>query len=295
MGYTDNNRLGAEDDYGWIGVQYNSHVYNWNYMPMGNLTNTNNEVAVLMHHVGLAHKIDYGYQGTSASGVIDTNNALRNHFKYNTYGTVNQSQYANDIFAWYQKIKTDLRQGYPVVYAGYGAGGHIFMIDGFDVDGNEFQINWGWGGYANGMYCLSNLIPSNYNFYNSQGAILGAKPNNLTDVYENDNTWETSSYMSKGGLDGRKNGHSINPANDVDWINFWNPTAQTITIQVLNSSGDTRMWLYDKYGEQVAYDDDGGSGALSKITISLSSGTYYIKIDEYGNNNIISSYDIEIR
>lgn len=55
------------------------------------------------------------------------------------------------------------------------------------------------------------------------------------------------------------------------------------------------MWLYDKYGEQVAYDDDGGSGALSKITISLSSGTYYIKIDEYGNNNIISSYDIEIR
>ena len=73
--------------------------------------------------------------------------------------------------------------------------------------------------------------------------------------------------------------------------------SKTIMIKdfTINSSGDTRMWLYNKYGNQIAYNDDGGTNYLSKITQTLDSGTYYIKIDEYGNNNIISSYDIRIQ
>jgi hypothetical protein len=284
-----------QDDYGLINVQNNNHNYNWNAMPMNNLTSSNNEVPILMHHAGITERMDYGFQG-SGTGVIDVNNALMNNFGYRTYGIEGKSSYSSDIYHWYQKIKTDLRQGFPVMYAGFSlGGGHIFMIDGFDVDGNEFHINWGWGGNFNGDFRLSSLEPGTQNFNTNQVAILGIKPNNLHDNYESDDNWQTSSLMSVGGHDGRKNHHSINPVNDQDWINFWNPTNQNITIETLNSSGDTRMWLYDRYGNQIAYNDDGGVGSLSKITKTLNSGTYYIKIDEYGNNNIISSYDIEIK
>ena len=295
ISYSDNNRYGMQNAYGLINVQNNNHNYNWNAMPMNNLTSLNNEVATLMHHAGIAEEMDYGFQG-SGTGVADVNNALINNFSYRTYGVESKSSYSS-IYHWYQKIKTDLRQGFPVMYAGWGTGGaHIFMIDGFDVDGNEFQINWGWGGSFNGNFQLSSLEPSKYNFNSTQVAILGIKPNNLHDNYEPDDGWQTSSLMSVGGHDGRKNNHSINPINDQDWITFWNPVNnQNVTIETLNSAGDTRMWLYDKNGNQIAYNDDGGVGTLSKITKTLNSGTYYIKIDEYGNNNIISSYDIEIK
>jgi hypothetical protein len=59
------------------------------------------------------------------------------------------------------------------------------------------------------------------------------------------------------------------------------------------------MWLYDSNLTQIEYDDDGGSGAFSSIerTVcwgsALDAGTYYVKIDEY-NNNEIPSYNLQL-
>ena len=57
------------------------------------------------------------------------------------------------------------------------------------------------------------------------------------------------------------------------------------------------MWLYgpNSSSTQIAYNDDGGSGLFSRISRDdLAPGTYYVKVDEYGNNNTIASYTISV-
>ena len=189
-------------------------------------------------------------------------------------------------------IKTDLRQGYPIYY-GTDSLHHVFTLDGFfrhaSLIGTYFHLNFGYNGDTNGWYLLGGMN------FETHYAIFGIKPNTLTDAYENDNSWRTSSAMSVGGEITRQNGHSIQPRTDVDWINFDNPRNQTVTIETLNSGGDTVMTLYDYSGNQIAYDDDGGTGYLSKISKVLTNGKYYLKINSYGNRSTISSYDVKIR
>ena len=288
---------GYSSNYGWEFANFGATTYNWANTPTGIVDTANNDVATAMRHAGVSANMNYGSQGSGIPyGFSIVDNVFRDNFRYWLPNEVRKSDYS-DIYEWYQMIKTDLRQGFPVYYVGVNTTStphtaHTFIIDGFDVDGNDFEINWGWNGSANGMYHLSDLN----GYGNGQFAILGIKPNNnvYRDPYENDNSWQRSSYMATNGINSRKNGHSINPSNDQDWINFYNDTRRTITIETLNSSGDTRMWLYNKDGDQVAYNDDGGSGYLSKINMTLDGGTYYIKVDEYGNNNVIPSYDIRI-
>jgi len=57
------------------------------------------------------------------------------------------------------------------------------------------------------------------------------------------------------------------------------------------------MWLFgpNTSTTQIAYDDDGGIGYYSRIvSAGLSAGTYFVKVDEYGNNNMISQYTISV-
>lgn len=300
-----------QSDYGTETANFGNTTYNWNTMPLGRLTSTNDAIATIMYHTGVSVNMKYGTNVSSAySSAVP--GALRTYFSYQTYGRFSKSSFSN-VYEWYQMIKTDLRQGFPVYYDGVHKGvdengkkqeyGHAFVIDGFDVDGNLFHINWGANGSSgsssDGMYRLYALNYDSNNQYNyNQTAILGIKPNNSTyrDPYEKDNTWQTSSYMTINGVNSRKNGHSISPKSDRDWINFYNDATRTITIETMNSPyGDTTLTLYNQYGQYVASDDDGGSGLLSKITKTLSSGTYYIEVESYENEETVSSYDIEIR
>ena len=56
---------------------------------------------------------------------------------------------------WIQMLKTDLDNGRPIQYAGFGqGGGHTWVCDGYDND-NNFHMNWGWGGTYDGYYSLN--------------------------------------------------------------------------------------------------------------------------------------------
>jgi len=115
------------------------------------------------------------------------------------------------------------------------------------------------------------------------------------DIYEPDNTYSQASTMF---LDTLQEHHSILPEYDIDWVTF-NITSVpvSVVIETSGSSGDTRMWLYDSSGtNQLAYNDDSGSGLFSRITyIITQTGQYYIKIDEYGNNQVIADYQLSLR
>ncbi len=106
------------------------------------------------------------------------------------------------------------------------------------------------------------------------------------DAYESDN----ESTAATTPVNGVSEDHSICPATDVDWWTFTLTAETTVEMQTSGASGDTRMWLYDSSDNEIGYNDD-DTGLFSRIRVGcLPAGTYYVKVDEYGNNNEINNY-----
>jgi cysteine-rich repeat protein len=111
---------------------------------------------------------------------------------------------------------------------------------------------------------------------------------------EPNDTWQMADPFHPGML----TAGIRNDVNEIDWFVFTLPEVANITLetrpQAGGVNGDTRMWLY-RAGEppvQAAYDDDGGAGLYSRITQdNLAAGTYFIKIDEFGNDGNVD-YDL---
>ncbi|MDD2599078.1 MAG: pre-peptidase C-terminal domain-containing protein [Kiritimatiellae bacterium] len=114
------------------------------------------------------------------------------------------------------------------------------------------------------------------------------------DIYEPNNTASTASLLRKG----ETQVHSIHVPGDQDWLKFTVIGTQDVTIETGGSSGDTVIYLYGPNSAMtlIESDDDGGDeGQFSKIERSLSSGTYYVKVEEYNNHDTISSYSISLK
>jgi hypothetical protein len=92
--------------------------------------------------------------------------------------------------------------------------------------------------------------------------------------------------------------HNISPEGDVDWVVFTVTTMSDVTIETSGDSYDTEMWLYDPAGAAsgtyLYYDDDGGTGAFSKIEEVLTPGTYYAKIRSYDGEGVIPEYFVDL-
>ncbi|MGD1993923.1 MAG: trypsin-like serine protease [Anaerolineae bacterium] len=111
---------------------------------------------------------------------------------------------------------------------------------------------------------------------------------NACDAYENDDTWSQASSL----YDGLAQTHDIIPATDVDWATFTLAERSLVILETEGLSGDTRMWLYDSGLWEIDYDDDDGAGYFSRMQTMLPPGTYYVKVDEYGNNDKIHDYEL---
>jgi hypothetical protein len=63
--------------------------------------------------------------------------------------------------------------------------------------------------------------------------------------------------------------------------------------------GDPVLTLYDSNGQQVAYDDDGGTGFNAYLNfVSPTGGTYFASVSAYGNSGTgryaINAYDTDV-
>ena len=181
-GFHSYNASNSNGDYGTLSADFGGTTYDWASMPL-NLTSSNSAVALLMLHCGVAVEMNYGPNG-SGGWVIENdqngNHAACSEIAYKTYfgyaSSLNGHQRSEFSDAdWKQKLMTDLDAGRPVQYAGWGTGGHTFVCDGYDQ--NEFfDMNWGWGGEANGFFNLDALNPGTDDFNSSQQAIFGIQP-----------------------------------------------------------------------------------------------------------------------
>lgn len=115
------------------------------------------------------------------------------------------------------------------------------------------------------------------------------------DSYESDNTCDAAKTIQPGV----PQAHSIYPATDVDWVKFTLTHCSSVVLETAGASGNTRMWLYSDCGATLVEYNDDGNGLFCRIdrlngVDPLPAGTYYVKIDESGNDQEIGSYTISL-
>ena len=115
----------------------------------------NQNIAKLMYFCGAALYMDYSSIVSLASDA-DMAPMLINYFGFSpATRLVKRTSYSEQ--QWADLMYNELKNGRPVLYGGVStAGGHMFMLDGYD--GNEmFHINWGWNGNCDNYFALSVL------------------------------------------------------------------------------------------------------------------------------------------
>ena len=75
----------------------------------------------------------------------------------------------------------------------------------------------------------------------------------------------------------------IDPDNDTDYFRLRLSQSTVVAIYTTGSL-DTTGSLQDSSGNQVDFDDDGGSGTNFRIEATLSAGTHYIAVEAYSNS-----------
>jgi hypothetical protein len=167
---------------------------------------------------------------------------------------------------------------------------HAVAIVGYDDAGGYWWVrnSWGSGWGDNGYFKLGygECSVERYVYYAVAGSPGG-------DSYEPDDTPGQAQWISSGS----PQTHSIVPVGDVDWVKFTLGAESEVVIGTSGAYGDTRMWLYDSSLNELEHNDDGGSDLFSRIdrvcgTDALPAGTYYVKIDEFEDNDEIASYDL---
>jgi hypothetical protein len=116
-----------------------------------------------------------------------------------------------------------------------------------------------------------------------------------SDSWESDNDWSTASLYAPGV----PQIHDICPIGDVDWLSFVLSAPSAVVLETSAAAGDTEMWLYNSGLGLIEYDNNDGSGSMSRIdrpcgSGQLGAGTYYIKTGEYGNDQVVDTYTISV-
>ena len=158
--------------YGTQSANFGATTYDWASMP-NSIYSNNFAIATLLYHCGVSIDMDYSPSGSGA-WTSDTRNALINYFSYSSSAQYKQkSNYSST--AWGNLLKNELDESRPMIYRGQGDGGHSFVCDGYEGT-NHFHFNWGWSGYYNGYFYLTNLNPGGSNFTDLQAAVIGIQP-----------------------------------------------------------------------------------------------------------------------
>lgn len=190
-----------------ISADFGNTTYDWENMKnsySGSATTAQKTaVATLMFHCGVATEMMYGNNADGGSGTYtlnygdwDTNdnaqNAFFRFFKYKKpVGYVRDGlKYGGETYYkkwsdadWTAMVKEELDKQHPILYGGASdEGGHSFICDGYDNEG-KFHFNWGWSGWNDGYFTLSNLVPGSggaggggYDFSYDQDVIIGIEP-----------------------------------------------------------------------------------------------------------------------
>lgn len=173
--------------YGTLSANFGATTYSYNLMPNA-ISGANSQIAQLLYHCGVSVSMNYGPYGSAPMGTywdLDITNALKNYFKYSSSAAWDwKNNYSTST--WISKLKNELDNGRPLIYYGWDGGSvaHNFNCDGYNSSNNYFHFNWGWGGWYDGYFPVTNLTPAQgYSFTYYQGAIFNLSPAQNPTVY----------------------------------------------------------------------------------------------------------------
>lgn len=137
------------------------------------------DVAKLMYACGVSVSMDFGDDKNNSSGALQYNIAYAfiHHFGYNKNTFYCERKYYDDK-GWKATIEKELNEGRPIVYCGFGTGGHCFILDGHDGNG-LYHFNFGWNGKQDGYFHTDIINPGTYNFSYRQSMICGISPSEI--------------------------------------------------------------------------------------------------------------------
>jgi hypothetical protein len=141
--------------------------YNWDNMPEVLDAATPeyqvDETARLMSDLGIANETNFGLDGSGASiktGVLTENFG---------YSTALQRLYNDDVAAFFEQLRTEIKAERPVLLSFSGNPGHMTVADGYASDGagRKIHVNMGWGGSYNNFYFLDQPVVAGSNNFNT--------------------------------------------------------------------------------------------------------------------------------
>ena len=168
----------SQSVYDWVNMldDYKSYYYNHTQ------DSKTKAVAKLMKDCGVSVNMRYSdaSHGSGAS-LRNVEDALKSYFHYDE-ATKYYNRYYYQKIDWLNLIYDALDNGRPIVFSGQvsdnlGAGGHAFVLHGYDSSG-KVLVNWGWDGRYDGYFDIDMLNPDNYNYSYQQCMVIAIPANN---------------------------------------------------------------------------------------------------------------------
>ena len=197
--YTDEEGCGRE-----LSANFGETTYRWDLMLDTYDANSSQEsqdaVATLMYHCGVSVDMTYMQQ---ASGALSGNaaQALVQYFGYPADVQILSRDYRT-YDEWITLIKNEIDAGRPVLFGAQStAGGHEFVIDGYNTDG-YFHVNWGWGGNSDNYFLIATLNPDDQGIGGGSDSGFKFRQDIIVNVHPNPTGNEREFYeiCAEGGL-----------------------------------------------------------------------------------------------
>lgn len=230
-------------------------VYDWDNMlnkyEKGNYSTDQAEaVSQLMYHCGVFSEMDYTPRSSGALTLTAMGGMVR-YMKYDKSMTLQSREWYTEA-EWNGLLKKELDAGRLIIYGGSNSKeeGHQFVLDGYKQ--NDYHVNWGWGGTANGYYSLSALDPDSQGvggntgggFTVGQDAVIGVKKSEEGSGY-----CDNLAFMSGSTESGEMfSGLTTTETNFIPRVRFTVKAGFYINYGIRNLSGAIVLALVDKHG-----------------------------------------------
>lgn len=153
------------------------HTYNWEQMPLNytgsETTAQRNMASQVLYDAACALCMRFSNGGSSVY-VNDEVLPLPMYFGYKSSTVLLYRSSFSDA-EWFELVRNEIDSDRPVIYSGQGSGGHAFICDGYNVEG-QFHMNWGWSGKDNGWFTWDFKIDAKTYFPSAHAAIFNAVP-----------------------------------------------------------------------------------------------------------------------
>lgn len=237
-------------------VNFGSSTYNYNNMT-DQLTSYNGELAKLLYHCGVAVRMGYGHDGSGSQSeyAMDALQSFYNFGHDSQFTSIEDVAPSSDLmYRWIDQAVAELNAYRPLFFSGRNAtdGGHAWIVDGYttitqdSVSNTYFHINWGWGGYDNGFFLLTNqnTHSGNFNEEGSNTMMIKLMPDSA-DV-EKPAISETRITASVGSIsDGAGNMKYAQNSNRRWVVSSPNATAYRFTFSKLKVKSGDKVTIYN--------------------------------------------------